>query len=194
MDARRPEVNRVYQQRKTIEAAAYLLAKLGGEMPYIKLIKLLYLADREQVKRRGRTLSGDTHWSLPYGPVLEHALNCIKGNDPAWFEYIRTDVDAKVTWLVAQPELSAMSQSDTEVLDDTVACFGHLHWKELVDYTHTLPEWREPRAGSRRRIYLQDIAAAVGHSPAEVDLLVAAESERTSIQPLLDHLRLTGHA
>ncbi|MCX6361017.1 MAG: Panacea domain-containing protein [Armatimonadetes bacterium] len=184
----------MYLQRKSIEAAAYLLSKLGGEMPYIKLIKLLYLADREQVRRRGRTLSGDTHWSLSYGPVLELTLNSIKGNDPAWHEYIRTDATARVSWLVALPEVREMSQADTEVLDDTVASFGHLHWMELVDYTHTLPEWKEPRTGSRRRIYFHDIAAAVGHSPATVARLVAAQGERAAVQPLLDHLRLTGHA
>ena len=36
-----------FNERKATEAAAHLLALRGGQMHYLKLLKLLYIADRE---------------------------------------------------------------------------------------------------------------------------------------------------
>jgi len=48
-------------------------------MNYLKLMKLLYLADRESMRRNGRPISGDRYVSMDHGPVLSQTLNLING-------------------------------------------------------------------------------------------------------------------
>ena len=37
-----------FNERKAMEAAAHLLHRRGGQMHYLKLLKLLYIADRRR--------------------------------------------------------------------------------------------------------------------------------------------------
>jgi uncharacterized phage-associated protein len=188
----------MYREAKTIEAATYILSKIeaaGEAVPYIKLIKLLYLADREQVLRSGRTISGDTHWSLKCGPILSDTLNAIKGRDDRWLPFIGVDLDAKVVWLKKQAQPSEMSRADCSVLDDIVERFGHLPWQDLVEHTHALPEWHKPDGRVKRsRIYLADIARAVGHGPERVDAILRAEKERQEMRGVMDWFRAPARA
>jgi len=66
-----------FNERKATEAAARLLKLRGGTMSYMKLIKLLYLADREALLRWGRPISTDRYVSMDRGPVLSHVLNLV---------------------------------------------------------------------------------------------------------------------
>ena len=43
-----------FDERRAAQAASLLLERRAGRMPYIKLIKLLYLADREALIETGR--------------------------------------------------------------------------------------------------------------------------------------------
>ena len=46
-------------EEKAAQAAALFLLKAGGPMPHLKLMKLLYIADRESYRRRGSPITGD---------------------------------------------------------------------------------------------------------------------------------------
>ena len=50
--------------------AARLLKLHGAAMPYLKLIKLLYLADRQALLELGRPISCDLFVSMPHGPSV----------------------------------------------------------------------------------------------------------------------------
>ena len=47
----------LFNEAKATQAAARLLFLRGGTMSYVKLIKLLYLADREALIRWGRPVT-----------------------------------------------------------------------------------------------------------------------------------------
>jgi hypothetical protein len=49
-----------FDERKATEATALLLSLRGGQMHYMKLIKLLYLADRRALLRWGIPITTDT--------------------------------------------------------------------------------------------------------------------------------------
>ena len=55
---------------KLIQTVSYLLKKYDYSLNYTKLIKELYLADRESIRRSGWSITGDSYRNLPYGPVL----------------------------------------------------------------------------------------------------------------------------
>lgn len=59
--------------------AAFFLYRNGNRLSILKLMKLLYLADRESLARFGSPLSYDRFASLPHGPVLSQTLDYING-------------------------------------------------------------------------------------------------------------------
>src|SRR2546426_8827697 len=72
-----------FNERKATQAAGLLLQLRGGTMSYMKLIKLLYLADREALLRWGRPISTDRYVSMDRGPVLSRILDlATDGEDP----------------------------------------------------------------------------------------------------------------
>lgn len=187
----------VYREEKTIEAATFLLQALGGEMPYIKLIKLLYLADRAQIRRQGHSITGDTHWSLAYGPILSDTLNALKSKElpTTWSRHVHVDLEARVVSLVGSPRIAKLSRAEVEILTAVAAEHGHLPWEELVEITHSFPEWKKPVGKAKRtRIYFADIAKAVGHSDLEIAKYDLANRERAEMQAMANEYRSETHA
>src|SRR5687768_11865188 len=82
-----------YREDKTTQAAARLLRHGGGKLNHMKLIKLLYLADRKALVQWGRPITFDWYVSMPHGPVLSFTLNKInesaEPNRPSyWHQFI----------------------------------------------------------------------------------------------------------
>ena len=48
----------MFNERKVAQIAAYFLHRRGGCMSHLKLMKLMYLADREAFNRFGRSITG----------------------------------------------------------------------------------------------------------------------------------------
>jgi hypothetical protein len=62
-------------------------------MSCLKLIKLLYLVDREALLRWGRPVTTDRHVSMPKGPAVSQTYDLIVGGNPPgthtyWHDYI----------------------------------------------------------------------------------------------------------
>ena len=145
----------VFNPRKTTQAAAFLLKLHGGRMPYMVLIKLLYLADREALIKSGTPITGDTLFSMKNGPILSHVLNWINsGQDPKefspWFEFVsEPDADKQVSLKVPFSEGDELSQFHQNILEQVHKNFGNMDRWALVDLLHKiLPEWRDPDESS----------------------------------------------
>ncbi|HSZ59207.1 MAG TPA: Panacea domain-containing protein [Tepidisphaeraceae bacterium] len=78
---------------KVTQAAAVLLkTEANRSMSRLRLLKLLYIADREALKERARPITGDRPVAMDHGPVLSHTYDLIKGTDfasPTWERYLR---------------------------------------------------------------------------------------------------------
>ncbi len=70
-------MNTRYDSDKAAHAAGLFLKLRGGSMSYLKLIKLLYLLDRESFKRWGQPVTGDQYVSMKLGPVLSRVRDLI---------------------------------------------------------------------------------------------------------------------
>ena len=82
-----------FNERKATQAAARLLKLRGAQMSYMKLIKLLYLADRTALLRWGRPITTDSYVSVERGPVLSRVLDLatdeeVPGQHSVWAEHI----------------------------------------------------------------------------------------------------------
>lgn len=172
-----------FDERRAAEAAAYLLFKAGGRLPLVKLMKLMYLAERLSLKRYGEPLTGDRLVSMPHGPVLSMTYDHVNGALPSceggWDSWIADRAGHVVALsdesMIRSPEedLLRLSDSDLEVLAETWADFGHWDRWALVSYTHSdaCPEWEDPE-GSSKPIKYATLFEKVGYSADEATALV----------------------
>ena len=121
-------------------------------MKYLKLIKLLYLADREALSRWGRPITTDNYVSMDNGPVLSQILKRIDdgaapGEPTFWTSHIVPCGDWDVM-LTADPSDGQLSTAEDRLLDQIFEQYGHRNRWDLVNYVHTLPEWQDPSGRS----------------------------------------------
>ena len=167
----------MFSQRKVAQMTAFLLDRGRGRMNYLKLMKLLYLADRESLKRHGEPISGDRYVSMDHGPVLSQTLNLINGaveaEEKGWSHWIadKADYEVSLRRKASRDVLDELSEAEFDVLDAIYAKFGRMDQWKLRDYTHRYcAEWKDPE-GSSIPIEIVDIFKALGRSPAEAKKL-----------------------
>lgn len=163
----------MFDERRTAQMAAYFLSKAGGSLSHLKLMKLLYLADRESFARFEHPISHDHIVAMPHGPVLSTTLNLTNAaieSAPFGWEHWIGDRAGHVVSLrrgVDRDALEDLSDADVEVVDHVWGQFGHLSKWQLRDYTHEhCPEWTDPN-GSSIPITWESIFMALG-KPYEV--------------------------
>lgn len=138
-----------FNEKKTTQAVLLFLEKSGGEMNYMKLIKLLYLADRDALVRWERPITGDNYVSMKHGPVLSNALDIINnGDDPKedsyWYKYITTPKNYKIKVKDQLPVLDELSKRETTLIGELFEKFKDFDQWEMVDICHEiLPEWED---------------------------------------------------
>lgn len=160
-----------FRQDKTTQAAALLLTWAGGRMNYMKLIKLLYLADRTALLRWGRPISFARPLSMKHGPVLSEVLDLINEGSPpgeasVWSRTISTPSNFEVR-LNAECPPDDLSDMEESVLQGVFAEYGQLDPWPLVDLLHEiLPEWQQ--TNSAIPIRYRDILLREGRSESEV--------------------------
>ena len=153
-----------FNEAKATQAAACFLRLRGGKMSYIKLIKLLYLLDREALLRWGRTVTTDRHVSMDKGPVVSQIYDLIREEQPPgsfggyWRAYISAPQDWEVR-LLSDPPGDELSRAEESLIEEIYRIHGTKSRWELVRYCHDLPEWRDPE-GSALPISYTDILRA----------------------------------
>ena len=131
--------------KATLQASAYLLKKANAPMKYLKLLKLLYLADRAMLLNQGLLITCDNFLAMQHGPVLSHTYKIIKGKDlqnsPTWNSYIRSLPNYYIE-LIKDPGIGWLSEAETDVLDHIYNEYGGYPVWKIRDFTHELPEWK----------------------------------------------------
>ncbi len=175
----------MFNERKVTQMAAFLLDKRGDRMSHLKLMKLLYLSDREAMARYGAPISGDRMVYMPKGPVLSMTLNLMGGNvessQDGWDSLISDKENHEVSLRheFTSDDMDELSQADLDVLKAIWKKFGHMTRWEIRDYTHRhCPEWTDPN-GSSLPISYTDVFLALGRPQDEAaELSAHLESER----------------
>lgn len=174
---------KLFNERKTAQAAAFLLFRAGGLLPLIKLMKLLYLAERQSLQKYCEPITGDKLVSMDNGPVLSMTLNHINGltlsSEGGWDTWVSDRAEHMLALrdasMIRSPDqdLLALSDSDLEILEAVWAEFGHWERWQLVRYTHDmLPEWQDPK-GSVLPISYESLFEALGFSQGQAGALIS---------------------
>lgn len=158
-----------FDEVKATQAAALFLKLRGGRMHYLKLIKLLYLADRAALLSWGIPITTDRYASMDHGPVVSRIYNLIVDErpKPVWAEFISAPLgDYEVELRRAAP-VDRLSRAEEKLICEVFEEYGKMNRWALVNYAHTLPEWQDPR-GSSLPISIRDILKAGGEEEREI--------------------------
>ncbi len=165
-----------FDEKKAAESAALVLSLRGGQMHYMKLIKLLYLVDREALSRWGIPVTTDTYVSMDHGPVVSAIYNLIRRvtKPIAWAEYISApmgDCNKEVALTVPHFKLEKLSRAEEKLIREVYEKYGRWNRYKLRDHVmHALPEWQDPE-GSSIPISIADILTAQGEDPQEISAI-----------------------
>jgi uncharacterized phage-associated protein len=181
----------LFSEEKAAETAVYFLLRAsnrGANITLLKLMKLMYLAERLSYEKYGFPIIGDQLVSMPHGPVLSSTLNLMVTEQPgAWGKLIEKsgrDMSLLPGQVKTVADLRQLSDADVEVLDMTWARFGNMSATTLERFTHdpnNCPEWQDPD-GSSRPIELKTLLDKLGYTPEDV----AEIAERTRTQAWLN--------
>lgn len=151
---------------KTVQASAILLRNHDRRMSYLRLLKLLYIVDRELLATTGHILTGDRAVAMDHGPVLSHVYDLVKqqaSGGEGWDAVIRrTGYQVE---LVGDPGTGDLSKGEKAKLNEV--CDRYLavdDWTLADKVTHEFPEWAgNYQKGTAHRIPWEDVLKAHGH-------------------------------
>lgn len=170
-----------FDARKTIAAAGEILRRQPGlRTNYMRLLKLLYIANRNCLRDKGRPICGDRVYAMKRGPVMSATLDLINGRDPEspqWSASIAKDHYDIV--LTNDPGNLLLSKYEIRILQQVCEDFADSDEWELVAWCHeNLPEFKkhdpsreDSKDTLRELIPPADIFEAVGRLDQMDDLL-----------------------
>ncbi|MBL7909903.1 MAG: SocA family protein [Bacteroidia bacterium] len=130
-------------QKKSVQTLNYLASKSSdGLINRLKLIKMLWLADKYHLLKYGRTILKDSYYALEHGPVPSETMDISKTQSSDYVNEFISNSRLLVK-SVKTPDITYFSQSDMEVLDLVWEKFGHLNHWNLRDLSHEYPEWKK---------------------------------------------------
>ena len=140
-------------------------------MRYIKLIKLLYLADRVALIETGMPITGDRYVSMKHGPVLSRVLDLVKDEQPSEDSVWHHHIERRhfLVHLCNGVDSDRLSDYDAALLEEIAATYGHWRPWAVVNFTHSLPEWKDPGSSSLP-IDPADILRFAGFDDYELEL------------------------
>lgn len=164
----------MYNPRKAAQTVAFFAIKTGvNAINVLKVMKLVYLADRASIARHGFPILDERRVSMRNGPVNSFTYDYIKGEvpphlDAGWSEFVadRAGHDVGLAFNgMSVDDLDELSDAEIETLEGVWELFGGMDQWKLVDYTHhaeNIPEWTDPKGQGSRTISLDSIMSAVG--------------------------------
>ncbi|MCK1361223.1 Panacea domain-containing protein [Bradyrhizobium sp. 199] len=172
-----------YNARKAAQVAAFFAKASGGKINVLKLVKLIYLADRLALETFESPILNDKFVSMDHGPVNSITLNYVNGmsdDRDEWAEFI-TDRSGHQIGLANSElklhDLDELSTAELKILELVWLKHGKLNQFEIRDFTHKhCPEWEDPR-GSSEPIPLERIFKFLGKTDSSA-LAAKVEAER----------------
>lgn len=164
-----------FNSLKTIQSAAFLLRREPAHrMNFVRLLKILYLAEREILAESGKPLTGSRVVAMRRGTIPQDVLDVISGRhtaSPEWSRFFRTDRYS--IEMTNDPGLSYLSKYVCRKLDEVSRKHDDFDEWAMVDETQRLPEWQQNAPGDPpREITLRQILEAVGRA-ADLEQIVA---------------------
>ncbi len=170
--------------RTIVQAINYILKKTG-KIDKLKIVKLVYLADKMHLILYGRTITGDSYCVMKNGPVGSTTLDILNENleflEDSDIEYSRkylskVPLDSKLYEATnVASEYDFLSESDQTVLDRIITLFSKKSSLSLVELTHKYPEWKQYESEFMNQtrkhadIRVDELFSAIENDPLGID-------------------------
>lgn len=162
-----------YKARKAAQLCAHFALQEGLAIDKLKLIKLIYLAERKCLEDWHRPMLFDELFSLPHGPICSSTLNGIDGRYPksVWDEYIARHGNRVVpVKKFTREDFDEISDAEFDVIDVVWKQFGSLSASRLRNFTHdNCAEYTE--TSGRIPISYKEILEAIGMPLEDADAI-----------------------
>jgi len=138
-----PAIEYSFDASKAKAAMAYVISRLGS-LDKIKLIKIIYLADRAMFLKHGRPITGDRQVAMPYGPVPSRCLDLVNGNflNEQSFDVLHVDDNKVLPTDATKSEAEKLDEKERTALDEVMVEHGDTPVWTLVDFVDNLPEYK----------------------------------------------------
>jgi len=148
-----------FSLEKLVRSIAFFSKQGVPDLTKLKIIKLLYFADKHHLLLHGKPIIGDAYFCMEWGPVPSYSLNEINAalSKPEVPLFDKSDVNLfskvlniKKHFYQNHPRFEAkeeefstsvFTQSELDSLAHTANVYGYKTAKELVDLTHQEPTW-----------------------------------------------------
>jgi len=165
---------------KAIQAVVTLLnTEKTRSMDMLRLLKLLYLADRESIRLTGRAIAGAHAVTMDNGPLDAEVYELAQGKhqDRAeWDQFI--DRIHYCLEVKLDPGRGCLSDFEVELLQEVAKRYADLDTWALVEATHELEEWKlshHPRTSTP--IAFESIIDAMGRGKDKEAILELRREE-----------------
>ena len=159
-------INFNFDYKKATQGLNHFALKEGGLINKLKVLKLIYFADRFHLRKYGRLITNDIYFAMDYGPVpsnvkdIAEATSFLGDSERDYSSQYIIPIDNATLQSVKQVDNSLFSDSDIEALDYIWERFGHLDQFKLAEITHEYPEWKRHKKAleldTRIQMYLED--------------------------------------
>jgi len=138
-----------FNYKKSVQSLNFFAIGRGGKINKMKAIKLVWFADRLHLCQFGRTITGDTYFALPHGPVPSTTRDILESNSFSLSddelnysgEYLKIDGEYYFS-SNKEPYLKVFSKTDIDSLQKVLLKYGMYSQYQLRDISHQFPEWK----------------------------------------------------
>ena len=163
------ELHFTFDFHKSLQASALAMRLHGGTVAMMRLLKILYIADRELLAETGSTLTGDIAYAMKNGPVLSSIYNLAKlqsAHSEIWDSLILKK--GIYLSLKKDPGRGKLSTCDINKVQQLCKKYEESDDEDLSQLTHEFEEWKKAfdpsNPGSSYRMSWEDALAAQGKS------------------------------
>jgi hypothetical protein len=144
-------------RKKIVEAILFLIeeaARLDKIITQYEIVKSVFIADIEHIKKYGRPITFDNYRALEFGPVPSETYDMTKpeypgeshfGSDwPLWERVAAPEAGGKAFKFInprRPSNIRRLSKSDIQELKSAFAVVKQLGFGLVRDWTHTMPAY-----------------------------------------------------
>jgi uncharacterized phage-associated protein len=175
-----------FNERNATEVAARLVHKSGGSLSHLALMKMLYIIDREALRRWERPIIGGKYCSMEHGTVISEVLDLmrrIEGVDATtpWTNHL-TKVENEMR-LREECQVESLSPGEVRLIDEMFKKYGNADKWQLRDLTHEFQEW-ENVGKSSKPIRVEKILQAVGKNGQDINRVAKEVADLNVVREL----------
>ena len=137
-----------FDYKKATQAINFLAKKEGGKINKMKVIKLIYFAERYHLRKYGRLITNDRYLAMSWGPVgstIKDILEFSDFMDPQEKEYAESFISQTNNKYTIEStnevDKDPFSETDIEALEFSYNNFGEFDQYKLAKISHFYPEW-----------------------------------------------------